>query len=144
MPLVYMTCCIHLRWMWFQFVPPEFSHCWWLLLAYVSYFVENWPWYLEGTEINYDGWKQVPVVNTVGIILCMHPANERWRYSVTPSLIGWAHTQNDPWCWYSVYQTNCHWHLSTITSWHGPTLHILALCKGNPPVTGGIPFTKGK
>ena len=23
-------------------------------------------------------------------------ANERWRYSVTPSLIGWAHTQCDP------------------------------------------------
>ena len=31
-----------------------------------------------------------------GIILCMPPANERWRYSVTPSLIGWVHTQNDP------------------------------------------------
>ena len=38
------------------------------------------------------------------IILCMHPANERWRYSVTLSrhysvtlsLIGWAHTQNNP------------------------------------------------
>ena len=26
----------------------------------------------------------------------MCPANERWRYSVTPSLIGWVHTQNDP------------------------------------------------
>ena len=26
----------------------------------------------------------------------MHPANERWRYDVTPSLIGWVHTQNDP------------------------------------------------
>ena len=32
-----------------------------------------------------------------GIILCMHPANERWRYSVTPSLIGWAHILNYPW-----------------------------------------------
>ena len=31
-----------------------------------------------------------------GIILCMCSANERWRYSVTPSLIGWAHTQNHP------------------------------------------------
>ena len=31
-----------------------------------------------------------------GIILCMHPANERRRYDVTSSLIGWAHTQNDP------------------------------------------------
>ena len=30
-----------------------------------------------------------------GIILCMCPANDRRRYSVTPSLIGWAYTQND-------------------------------------------------
>ena len=29
-------------------------------------------------------------------ILCMRPANERWRYNVTSSLIGWAHAQNDP------------------------------------------------
>ena len=26
----------------------------------------------------------------------MHPANERWRYTVTLSLTGWAYTQNDP------------------------------------------------
>ena len=32
-----------------------------------------------------------------GIILCVHPANESRRYIVTPSLIGWVHTQNDPW-----------------------------------------------
>ena len=35
------------------------------------------------------------------IILCLHPANERRRYIVTSSLIGWVHTQNDPcpcWC----------------------------------------------
>ena len=32
-----------------------------------------------------------------GIILCMRPANERRRYIVTSSPIGWAHTQNDPW-----------------------------------------------
>ena len=25
----------------------------------------------------------------------MCPANERWRYNVTSSLIGWAHTQKD-------------------------------------------------
>ena len=31
------------------------------------------------------------------IILCMRSANERWRYIVTSSLIGWAHAQNDPW-----------------------------------------------
>ena len=33
-----------------------------------------------------------------GIILSMHPANERRRYSVTSSLIGWEHIRNDP-CW---------------------------------------------
>ena len=30
------------------------------------------------------------------IILCMRPANEGRRYIVASSLIGWAHTQNDP------------------------------------------------
>ena len=33
-----------------------------------------------------------------GIILCMGSANERMCYIATPSFIGWAHTQNDPWC----------------------------------------------
>ena len=48
-----------------------------------------------------------------GIILCMCPAIEKRRYSVTPSLIGWAHTLNDPyrvkWMRYQVvYQLqNC-------------------------------------
>ena len=32
-----------------------------------------------------------------GIILCMRPANGRPLYNVMSSLIGWAHTQNDPW-----------------------------------------------
>ena len=32
-----------------------------------------------------------------GIMSHMCPANERRRYNVTSSLIGWAHTQNDPW-----------------------------------------------
>ena len=31
------------------------------------------------------------------INLGMGSANERRRYNVTSSLIGWAHTQNDPW-----------------------------------------------
>ena len=31
------------------------------------------------------------------IILCMRPANEMRRYIVASSLIGGAHTQNDPW-----------------------------------------------
>ena len=32
-----------------------------------------------------------------GIILCMPPANERWRYIVTASLIGWTHTPIETW-----------------------------------------------
>ena len=32
-----------------------------------------------------------------GIILCMRPANERRRYIITSSLIGWAHTENYLW-----------------------------------------------
>ena len=35
-------------------------------------------------------------VNT-GLIIGLHPANERWRYFVTTSLIGWAQTLNQPW-----------------------------------------------
>ena len=32
-----------------------------------------------------------------GLILGLHPANERRFYKVTPSLIGWAQTLNQPW-----------------------------------------------
>ena len=32
---------------------------------------------------------------TSGIIMGMCLANKRRRYNVTPSFIGWAHTQND-------------------------------------------------
>ena len=32
-----------------------------------------------------------------GLILGVRPANERHRYKVTASLIGWAQTQNQPW-----------------------------------------------
>ena len=35
------------------------------------------------------------------IILCTRPANKRRRYIVTSSFIGWAHTQNDPWLYFS-------------------------------------------
>ena len=40
-----------------------------------------------------------------GIILGMGSANERWCYSVMSSLIGWAHTQNDPCAWLTGYIT---------------------------------------
>ena len=44
-----------------------------------------------------DQYVYIWMTGNAGIILCMHTANERWRYNVRSSLIGWAHTQNDPW-----------------------------------------------
>ena len=35
-----------------------------------------------------------------GPILGLRPANERRRYCVTTSLIGWAQAQNQPWIWW--------------------------------------------
>ena len=53
-------------------------------------------WVSTSTE-----WFQQTCTNIIaifsGIILCMHPANERQHCNVTSSLIGWAHAQNDPW-----------------------------------------------
>ena len=46
-----------------------------------------------------------------GILMCMRSANEGQRYSITPSLIGWAFTQNDP-CWgQNKWATFCRQHL---------------------------------
>ena len=42
----------------------------------------------------------IALIGWSGVILGMGSANERRHYYVTPSLIGWAHTQNDP-CWCS-------------------------------------------
>ena len=46
-------------------------------------------------------WKHQSLQNFIwissGIILCMRPANERRRYMVMSSLIGWVQTQNDSW-----------------------------------------------
>ena len=49
-----------------------------------------------------------------GIILWMRPANERQCYSVTLSLIGWVHIQNDSWhmvstCFNSLRPHTAHW-----------------------------------
>ena len=44
------------------------------------------------------------VVIITGLILGLHPANERRRYKVTPSLIGWAQTKNQP-C--NQHRCNC-------------------------------------
>ena len=42
-------------------------------------------------------------INITGIILCMRSSNERRRYNVTSSLIGWAHLENEPCIYASLY-----------------------------------------
>ena len=42
----------------------------------------------------------ITIVQDSGLILGLRPANERRRYFVTTSLIGWAQTQNQPWNWF--------------------------------------------
>ena len=56
-----------------------------------------------------------------GPILGLRPASERRRYKVTPSLIGWAQTQKQPWLWYNEtrldiysYNLNC-----SVRRWDG-------------------------
>ena len=40
-----------------------------------------------------------------GLILGLRPANERRRYIVTPSLIGWAQTWNQFWNHYTLWSS---------------------------------------
>ena len=42
----------------------------------------------KGTQCHWD--HKAEHMLATGIILCIRPANGRWRYSVTPSLIGWG------------------------------------------------------
>ena len=63
----------------------------------------------------------------------MDSANERWRYIVTSSIIGWAHTQNDPFwsttmhsnhhSWASYGSDQCSWLMDSGTL-GGPTINI--------------------
>ena len=64
--------------------------------------VNKWNWinycivltYLTvGKKLHVARWRQVIIA---GIILDMGSSNEKRRYIVTPSLIGWANTGNDP------------------------------------------------
>ena len=60
------------------------------------------------------------VKKSSGIVLCMHPANDRWSYIVTSSLIGWVHTQNDPWILVNLhgFQHGFSLIIQTISHWH--------------------------
>ena len=65
--------------------------------------------------------ESVSVRHYTGLILGLHPANERRCYKVMPSLIGWVQTWNQP-CyiiilklnlWY-VMELNCAWELCRV------------------------------
>ena len=65
------------------------------------------------------GWRLL-----TGISLFMRPANERRRYNVTWSLIGLAHSQNDPWCWSSIIK----WMMNNPTSYGKIPAKLLNIC----------------
>ena len=44
-------------------------------------------------DVSVDLYSFYDVITGTGIILCMGPANDRRCYTVTPTLVGWAHTQ---------------------------------------------------
>ena len=76
-----------------------------------------------------------------GIIFCMRPAYERRHYNVMSSLIGWAHTQNDP-CRYifSIVIQNCYLDENIGLSIQGIIflqlkLYFGKLCKSKPLVS---------
>ena len=89
----------------------------------------NWNWNWAAIPIPELNWPQpcpcVPTnimccANVSGIILCMCSANERRRYNVTLSFIGWAHSQNDSWM--SVNVMSCevsgiYWHSEAWIKW---------------------------
>ena len=50
-----------------------------------------------------------------GTVFCMCPANGGWCYTVTLSLIGWVHTQNDH---YGSCHYNNPWYNQWPQSWH--------------------------
>ena len=54
---------------------------------------ENIRWPVNSPHKGPVMWKMFPFDD---VIMYMCPANERRRYIVASSLIGWAHTQNDP------------------------------------------------
>ena len=70
------------------------------------------------------------LIGLTWIILCVSPANEKRRYFIKSSLIGWVHTHNDPWVsmketqtpvcqqWSFVAFALTHWLLCSVLQLH--------------------------
>ena len=120
--------------------------------------------------IHYKAWDEITIPKLqwcnvffsplyAGIILCMCPANERHCYNVMPSLIGWKHTWNGPWCtkfalqyigYLSLCQSHCHdellgfddtaiWLIETDWSWYLNNLIVWCCCHSDPSVWCHVP-----
>ena len=64
-----------------------------LLVMFVTGLLNVWRWRLGMSSIwTYMTMSEMIKNHYSGLILGLHPANERRRYKVTPSLIGWAQT----------------------------------------------------
>ena len=78
---------------------------WWIFFVEFCPYHDCWcPGYARSQVISSHG---IDIVS--GIILCMGPANGRWRYNVTSYLIGWAHTQTDSCSLHGIFQGMCHY-----------------------------------
>ena len=71
-----------------------------LSLSFIKWHFNNYfPWFLAKYIFEQEFYVQkqhIRLQPSSGNISCMRPANERRRYIVTSSLIGWVHTQKDP------------------------------------------------
>ena len=72
-----------MSWSWAHFTNT--IDCWWPMM---------WGW-----AFHEQGSMPAAVYRPASIILCMRPVNERQRYNVTSSLIGWVHSEIDPLVW---------------------------------------------
>ena len=61
-------------------------------------------WISRPSDKFYKWWaQQLLIQKCTGIISCRCPVNKRRHYNVTSSLIGWAHTQSDPWLYHNIH-----------------------------------------
>ena len=83
------------------FIPQPTEQDTWLLISIQ----------IHASRLSYWQWINLSFVmdanrkKTIGIILDMGSANERWLYNEMSSLIGWAQTENDQnLCWYFTHK----------------------------------------
>ena len=61
-------------------------------------------WQISGHDATSFNMIECLKLSDLGLIQGLRPANDRRRYFVTTSLIGWVQTKNQPWIWYCLRQ----------------------------------------